>query len=90
MNKQGIDWSKKNMFDGIGRQDLKKKWEAMLDSATVLEDSLKAQMDRDSGKGEIYTCHKCEKIYKRGGGNVTCLVMHYNTCCHYGDEETNE
>ena len=24
-NKQGIDWTKKNMFDGIGRKDLKPK-----------------------------------------------------------------
>lgn len=53
--KQGIDWSKKNMFDAIGRQDLKKKWGWMLDSAKILEQSLRDQMDRDSGK----CCGEC-------------------------------
>ena len=42
--KQGIDWSKKTMFDGIRRPDLKKI------QVKILEDSLKAQMDRELNK----------------------------------------
>ena len=86
---QGVsNYMKQTTQEEILEQSLREQ--IATDKMTKWEANIQEQMDRDSGKGEVYSCHKCNKSYKRGGGNMACLVMHYDSCCHYGDEEYSD